>query len=298
MPPPVRIADADDPRIAAYRDVRDADLKRRSGECMAEGRLVVDLVLRGSTRVRARSVLVTEPALAAIEPALEVARASAERESGDVPPVFVATRAVMDAIVGFPIHRGCLAACARPAPMRVDELVELANVGESGGERGGPALFVGLEGIANHDNVGSIFRSAAAFGVAGVALCARSCDPLYRKAIRVSMGHSLRLPFARAEAGENLAQALAAAGATTAALVTDADATPIDRAGELLDGCDRLALLVGAEGSGLARRTVAACAHRLRIAMAPGVDSLNVGVAAAIALQRAAEARRLGSSDG
>lgn len=186
-------------------------------------------------------------------------------------PVFVAAQAVMDAIVGFPIHRGVLAIGHRPP-----ETTSAALLAACGPE----ALVVGLVGIANHDNVGGLFRNAAAFGCAGALLDPATCDPLYRKAIRVSVGASLCLPFARAGGADELLSALEE-GAFTVLALAPSGAEPIERVSRR----GRTALLVGAEGHGLPeeilRRT-----RTIRIPMAPGFDSLNAATAAGIALHR------------
>jgi tRNA G18 (ribose-2'-O)-methylase SpoU len=173
----------------------------------------------------------------------------------------------MDTVVGFAIHRGVLALGERGPALSPAVLAANASV------------LVGLVGLTNHDNVGGIFRNAAAFGASGVLLDAASCDPLYRKAIRVSAGAALVVPFARCASVDEMLAILAAANIEPIAL------TP--RGEETIDSLPpaRRALLLGTEGPGLPD-AVLARTRRVRIDMAPGLDSLNVAVASGIALQR------------
>jgi tRNA G18 (ribose-2'-O)-methylase SpoU len=260
---PVLIEDPDDPRVADYRA---AVRGRADGLFLCEGRLVVGRLLGGS-RYRVRSVLATAPVLEDLRDALGPAP----------PPVFVASTAVIRSIFGFNFHRGCLALGERPEqPASPESVIAPA----------GPRIVVGLDEVTDPDNVGAIFRNAAAFGAAGVLLSAGCADPLYRKTIRVSMGGTLSTPFARTEWGGTL-QALRGAGYTLVALSPDPGAEAIGTAAERLVS-RRLAVIVGAEGPGLGEHTRAAADLRVRIPMAPGVDSLNVATACGIALHRLA----------
>jgi tRNA G18 (ribose-2'-O)-methylase SpoU len=182
----------------------------------------------------------------------------------------------MNRVVGFPIHRGVLAVGRRGTQVSPREL--LAGLGPR-------ALVVGLIGIANHDNVGGIVRNAAAFGADAALLDATSCDPLYRKAIRVSAGASLRVPFARGGLASDLLRELAAAGYEVLAL------SPGGRESlrEIAFGA-RTALLLGAEGHGLPPAILSGT-RSVRVPMAPGFDSLNVATASGIALYEACSAR-------
>jgi len=163
VPTIVPITNRDDPRIAPYRAVRERDLVGRRGEFIAEGEVVLRVLLSPRSRCRAASLLVAQNRLARLAPLLEAVP--------DDVPVYAADQAVMDAIVGFPIHRGILAHGYRPPDPGAAAL--LAGLPEG-------ALVVGLFGIANHDNMGGLFRNAAAFGVGAVLLDARCCDPLSR----------------------------------------------------------------------------------------------------------------------
>jgi tRNA G18 (ribose-2'-O)-methylase SpoU len=257
----VLIEDADDPRVADYRAaVRGGG----GGLFLCEGRLVVRRLLGGS-RYRVHSVLATAPVLEDLRDAL----------GPTPPPVFVASSAMIRSIFGFKFHRGCLALGERPErPASPESVVDPA----------GPRVVVGMDEVTDPDNVGAIFRNAAAFGAAGVLLSPGCADPLYRKTIRVSMGGTLSTPFARTEWGAAL-EALRGAGYTLVALTPDPGAEPIGTAAERLVS-RRLALIVGAEGPGLGARTRETADLRVRIPMAPGVDSLNVATACGIALHR------------
>ncbi len=257
----VPITDPDDPRIAAYRQVRERDLVGRQGGFIAEGEVVLNVLLGPHSRCRPASLLIAEKRLDHLAPLIGTLPAEI--------PVYAASQAVMDAIVGFPIHRGILAHGLRPPEPDAEAL--LRGLGPH-------AVALVLFGIANHDNMGGLFRNAAAFGVDAVLLDAACCDPLYRKAIRVSVGAALKVPFARLPAGEDPLALIDRAGFTALAL-SPAGAEPV--AG--LVRPDRAALLLGAEGPGLADDLLRR-ARTLTIPMAPGWDSLNVAATSAIIL--------------
>jgi tRNA G18 (ribose-2'-O)-methylase SpoU len=186
-------------------------------------------------------------------------------------PVYVASAAVFDRIAGFSVHRGVLALAGRRPPG--DAMPLLAGV----------STAVILEGINDHENLGAIFRNAAALGAGAVLLDPSCCDPLYRRAVRVSVGHVLRVPFARLQPWPGGLVEVSRQGFTVVAL-DPAAAQPIE--GIRCPG--RVALLAGSEGQGLSAEARAAADHRVRIRMTPGVDSLNVATALAIALHRLA----------
>ena len=262
------IEDLDDPRVADYRNVRDADLRVRDGLFMTEGRLNVKRLITVSP-YRTRSVFVTHAGLAGIRPALE--------RLGAQTPVYVAAPALLHAVVGYAMHRGCLAAGERgPEPDLRDFLSSLV----AGDPERPRTLFV-LENVTNSENVGAIFRNALALGADAVVLTRRCVDPLYRRSIRVSMGAALRVPYARAADGPTALGALAAAGFTSIALATGAGATPLADSGP---APRRLALWLGTEGSGLSANLLARIERRVTIPMASGADSLNVATASGIAL--------------
>ena len=185
----------------------------------------------------------------------------------------------MDAVVGFPIHRGILALGRRvTAPSATELLAALPD----------EALVLVLCGIANHDNVGGLFRNAAAFGADAVLLDADSCDPLYRKAIRVSVGAVLTMPFARLARDEDLVEVLAAGGFEALALSPRGETRLAD-----LTRPKRAAVLLGAEGPGLAE-AVLARSRTVAIPMATGFDSLNVATTAGIVLHHLRFAAKAG----
>lgn len=197
---PVRIDDPLDERVAAYVDIRERDLVGRQGRFVAEGKVVLD-VLTATRRFGVESVLILENRLAGMQQVLA-------RLPADV-PVYVVSAAVMDHIAGFHMHRGILAIGLRGELVSPEQL--LGAVGRN-------ALVAVLVGISNHDNVGSIFRNAAAFGANAVLLDKASCDPLYRKAIRVSVGAALKVPFAVADDATIIADLLEKEGVTQFAL--------------------------------------------------------------------------------
>ena len=260
---PERIVSVADPRVADYRSIRDAELVRGRGLFIVEGRGNLRRLVRESGH-RPRSLFVSEPASDGLCDVLAELAA-------DI-PVFVASRAVLSDIAGFDIHRGCLAACERPAPVPPATLLPA---------RGLASLIVVLEGLANPDNVGVVFRNAQAFGADAVLLCPRCCDPFYRKAIRVSMGAVLCVASARLAAWPEALGELRAAGYCVVALHPGDGSEPLAAATRLPQ---RVALMFGTEGVGLSAAALAAADRRLRIGMRPGLDSVNVATASGIAL--------------
>ena len=256
----VPIDDPDDPRTSPYRDVQERDLVGREGLLIAEGEVVLTVLVRRAPE-RVVSLLIAAKRVATL----------ADRIAAlpDDVPVYVVQQAVMDGIAGFHLHRGILALGRRGTETPADQL--LAGTGTR-------ARVVALFGIANHDNMGGIFRNAAAFGADAVFLDADCCDPLYRKAIRVSVGAALTVPFTRLARGEDalalfrrhgfVPLALSPAGATRLA-----DLSPPARA----------AVLLVAEGPGLPGDLLAG-ARTVRIPMADGFDSLNVATTSGIVL--------------
>jgi tRNA G18 (ribose-2'-O)-methylase SpoU len=261
-----RIADAGDPRLVDYRGVRDPEWLRSRGVFLAEGRGVVRILL-AARDFRARSVVVTEAALAAVGDALDALP--------DATPVYLVTHAVLLATSGVRFHQGCVA---------VGERIRAPSVEEVLGGAGRVALA--LEDVVNPDNVGGLFRNAFAFGAGGVLVTARCAPPLYRKAIRTSLGATLRIPFTTVERWpDDLAHARAA-GFALVALTPDPAALPVGDLGASLPLPPRILLLVGNEGVGLSRDALATADLRVRIPMIGGADSINVATAAAIALER------------
>ncbi|HEV7734318.1 MAG TPA: RNA methyltransferase [Candidatus Binatia bacterium] len=262
--PVERVVDADDPRVEPFRDLRDRERGSRDGLFVVETRAVVRELL--ASRFRSRAILVNDAALASLEPI-----------PPDV-PVYVGPMPLLREIVGYNFHRGCLALGERMPDPSLDAI--LAST---------PKRLVMLDDVTDPDNVGVIFRTARAFGADGVLLSEGSADPLYRKAIRTSMGATLLVPFARFVEPLDTLSRLRAAGMTLLAL-TPHDGVDI---GTYVPP-ERAVLLLGTEGAGLRPGVTAAADVALTIPMAAGIDSLNVATAAAIALhalRRVATAR-------
>ncbi len=252
-----RISYADDPRLVDYRSLTDVALRRKvepeHGLFIAEGEKVVRRAVAAGYQLR--SLLVSE------------ARAP---DVADLPgPHFVASYGVLEAVTGFHVHRGVLAAVARRPLATVEEVA-----------RGAHRLMV-LEELSSTTNLGAVFRSAAALGIDGIILAPTCGDPLYRRAVRVSMGQVFVIAYARCERWPDELGELRAKGWRVLALTPDARATAINEV--VAEPQERLALLLGAEGSGLSPAALAAASEWVRIPMAHGVDSLNVAAAAAVA---------------
>jgi tRNA G18 (ribose-2'-O)-methylase SpoU len=256
-----------DPRVADYRAIPEPELLRRRGLFVAEGRLVVRKLL-ASACFRTRSLLLNPAALDSVRDALDVEASPLD--------VFVASAETLAEMTGFHFHRGCLALGERP-PESGPAALSL--------DRSRSSLVVVLEGLSQADNVGSVFRNAAAFGVAAVLLDPACCDPLYRKALRTSMGTILHVPFARMTDTATDLGRLRDMGYRLVALTPSAAACPIDRLAERLADT-RIALLVGTEGTGLSAALEAMADDRVTIPIAADVNSLNVATATGIALHR------------
>ncbi|HEY8524847.1 MAG TPA: RNA methyltransferase [Acidimicrobiales bacterium] len=258
-----------DDRLDDYRALNDPArrraVERRGGYFVVEGLRAVEALLASPYPVR--SILVVERR----EPAVRAALAAHGRAGV---PVLVRPEAEVRAVVGFPFHRGVLAAADRlPLPPVADVVA-------------GARRLAVVEGVNDHENLGALFRNAAAFGVDAVLADPTTADPLYRRSVRVSLGHVLRVPWTRLAAWPEGLGDLRAAGFVLVALTPAREAEPIDALAA--DPPDRLALLLGAEGPGLSTVALAAADRRVRIPIAPGVDSLNVATAAAITFHRLA----------
>lgn len=258
---PIHVNDTDDPRIAAFRDVKERDLTGRQGLFIAEGEVVLRVLASEASRCTPVSILIAEKRL---EKLWEVLK----RLPGDM-PVHVASQAVLNAVAGFDLHRGVLALGRKPEPVEPDVLLDSLR------ER---AVVVVACGIGNHDNMGGLFRNAAAFGAGAVLLDRTCCDPFYRKAIRVSVGAVLRTPMTTGLEAEAMIDLLQGRGFEVLALTPSAEQT----LAELKPG-RRTALLLGSEGPGLPRDIIARC-RPVGIRMAGGFDSLNVAATSAVAL--------------
>ncbi len=260
----------DDSRLSDYRQLAEPDRLAARGLFVAESRHVLRSLVTGG-RFRLRSVLLTEPALDELSGTLDTLGAEI--------PVFVAPRSLFDDLAGFRFHRGCLAIAERGvipgAPALIDAAVE-----------GGGRLVV-LDRVANPDNVGSIFRNAQAFGASGVLLVGGG-DPLYRKAVRVSMGATLQVPFVVCPAWPPLADALREAGFIRLAAVVDANAIPAAELAKRFAGRP-VALVLGGEGAGLGTDLLSQCDAQTTVPIASGIDSLNVATASGILLHHLAQ---------
>jgi tRNA G18 (ribose-2'-O)-methylase SpoU len=267
----VPLTTADDARLAPYRAVKERDLVRASGAFIVEGKVTLTRLVDAS-RFEIISLFLAESRVAPMMDLL----ARLDRQV----PVYTAPQAVMDQITGFHIHRGVLALARRGREPDVASLLE-ARDGQS-------LTLLALIELANHDNVGACFRNAAALGADAVLLDQGSCDPLYRKSIRVSAGTALSLPFARSGRGSDLVEALQNANVACWALSPSGGEPLFD-----LSPPPRLAIVLGAEGPGLSAELIQRC-RRVSIPMAAGIDSLNVATAGAIALAHVFARRRLG----
>ena len=256
----VEIADAGDPRLADYRDLRDVQLRQHfeaeHGLFLAEGEKVVRRAVEAG--FRPRSFLMAPRWIDGLADVL----------SADDAPVYVVSEALAEEVTGFHVHRGALASLHRNPLPPVDAVLAEAR-----------SVLV-LEDIVDHTNVGAIFRSGAALGFDAVLVAPRCADPLYRRSIKVGMGAVFTTPWTRLPDWYDALPTLSAAGFTTVALTLAEDAAPIERA---VAGVDRLALVLGSEGHGLSSRWLETADRRALIPMTGGVDSLNIAAAAAVA---------------
>ncbi len=261
----VAVDRADDERLADYRDLRDVELRKHveaeHGLFLAEGEKVVRRAVEAG--YRPRSFLMAERWLDGLGDVLDASDA----------PCFVVSERLAEEVTGFHVHRGALASLARTAlPSLGDVLVDARSV-------------LVLEDLVDHTNVGAVFRSGAAMGFDAVVLAPRCADPLYRRSVKVAMGAVFSLPWTRLPDWYAALPTLSARGFTTVALTLADDAVPIE---EAVRGVDRLALVLGSEGHGLSERWVRSAEVRATIPMAPGIDSLNVAAASAVACYVAA----------
>ena len=258
MPEPEPVADPADPRLADYLELTDPEARRhreRDVLFVAEGVTAIERLLDSGHRVR--SIVVTPNALARFAGRLDRVDA----------PVYLVSKAVLAAAVGFELHRGAIAAAdRRPLPSIADAVRDARRIAV-------------LEGLNDPENLGAIARSARALGVDALVIDPTCIDPYYRRTVRVSMGEVLYLRVARAASWPGDLDVLADAGVETWALTPDRSAEPIWS----LDVPPRVALMLGAEGPGLSTAALARADRRVRIPIAADVDSLNVGHAAAVA---------------
>jgi tRNA G18 (ribose-2'-O)-methylase SpoU len=255
------VTDAADPRLGDYVDLRDVELRTsmeaEHGLFLAEGEKVVRRAVEAGYRVR--SMLMAPRWLESLSDVL--------MRAADA-PCYVAPPEVVEAVTGFHVHRGALASLERRAlPSVADVLASARRV-------------VVLEDLVDHTNVGAVFRCAAAFGMDAVLLSPRCADPLYRRAVKVSMGTVFLLPYARMTHWYYGLEDLKEAGFQVVALTPGQDAVPLAEA----PFADRVAVVLGTEGAGLSARWTAGADLRVAIPMRAGVDSLNAAAAAAVAL--------------
>ncbi len=255
-----RIADAADDRLADYRDLTDVALRRvlepAGGLYIAESSKVIARALAAGHRPR--SVLVQEKWLDDI------------RDLAADAPIYVVDDDVAEALTGYAVHRGALAAMHRPEPRPMADVIADAR------------LILILEDIVDHTNVGAAFRAAAGLGADAVLISPRCADPLYRRSVRVSMGTVFQVPWTRMPVWREARGILTAAGVHVAALALADDAVGLDEFAAHRP--ERVALMMGSEGDGLSRRALDAADSVVTIPMAGGVDSLNVAAASAVAL--------------
>ena len=267
-----------DPRLDDYTRLKDVKLRSKiepeRGLYMAESANVIERAIQAGHRPR--SFLMSARWLESLMPLIE--RATGSGDGADV-PVFVAEEDVLEHMTGFHLHRGALAAMQRPLLPSLQELLATAR-------DGAPARrVVVLENLVDHTNVGAAFRSAAALGVDAVLVTPQCADPLYRRSVRVSMGTVFQVPWTRLESWPGDIVALQRAGFTVASLALSDDSVSLDDFAALpvLQGAHaRLAMVMGTEGDGLGRRTIAASDYTVKIPMDHGVDSLNVAAASAV----------------
>lgn len=256
-----------DKRLGAYLNIKEKDLTGHQSRFIAEGKVVLRVLLSAS-QFDIESILVAEHKRAGIADILSLCPPHV--------PIYSVSAAIMDQIAGFNMHRGILAVGKKKQPNSVTELIQ--QLPEE-------ARIVILCGISNHDNIGSIFRNAAAFEASCILLDQTCCDPLYRKAIRVSVGATLQIPYARQGSIDEIVTAVATAGMQLIALSPGSTQSLYD-----LPVSGRTALLLGTEGEGLPQHLLSSL-QTARIPMSRHFDSLNVATASGIALSRLSQSR-------
>lgn len=266
----VPLEDPADPRVAEYTSLTDVALRTKvepeQGLYLAESSNVIRRAVAAGHRPR--SFLMAPRWLESMRDVLIAVGGDAD---GGGVPVYVAPEVLLEALTGFHLHRGALASMHRP------ELPTLAEV------LAGARRVVVLEDLVDHTNVGACVRSAAALGIDAILVTPRCADPLYRRAVRVSMGTIFQVPWTRIAPWPDSITELRSLGFQVAALALSDDSVALDEFSATLDDDARVALVLGAEGDGLSRCTIAACDAVVRIPMTGAVDSLNVAAAGAVA---------------
>ncbi|MFF4789793.1 TrmH family RNA methyltransferase [Streptomyces sp. NPDC001276] len=257
----ITVEDPDDPRLHDYTDLTDVELRRRrepaEGLFIAEGEKVIRRARDAGYEMR--SMLLSAKWVDAMRDVIDELTA----------PVHVVSPELAERVTGYHVHRGALASMQRkPLPTAAEVLRTARRVAV-------------MESVNDHTNIGAIFRSAAALGMDAVLLSPDCADPLYRRSVKVSMGAVFSVPYARLDIWPGGLEAVRGAGFTLLALTPDEKAKTLDEAAP--HRMDRVALMLGAEGAGLSTRALAAADEWVRIPMSHGVDSLNVGAAAAVA---------------
>jgi tRNA G18 (ribose-2'-O)-methylase SpoU len=259
----ISVTAADDDRLADYVRLRDASLRRHleaeRGLFIAEGEKVIRRAVESGHRPR--SFLLAPRWLAGLADVLE---------RWPEVPVYLVSEDLAEQVTGFHVHRGALASLHREQRHQVADLLSTSRL-------------VVVEDVVDHTNVGAIIRNAAGLGWDGVLLTPRTADPLYRRAIKVSMGAVFSLPWARLDSWYDAPDLLRSAGFLTVALTPAPDAVELVGLAATVGPDQRIAILVGTEGDGLSPRWQQAAAVRARIGMHAGIDSLNVAAAMAIA---------------
>ncbi|MFJ3823875.1 TrmH family RNA methyltransferase [Streptomyces nodosus] len=257
----ITVDDPDDPRLRDYTGLTDVELRRRrepaEGLFIAEGEKVIRRAADAGYEMR--SMLLTAKWADVMRDVIDELRA----------PVYTVSPELAERVTGYHVHRGALASMQRKPLPPADDILA------------GARRVVIMESVNDHTNIGAIFRSAAALGMDAVLLSPDCADPLYRRSVKVSMGAVFSVPYARLETWPKGLEAVREAGFTLLALTPDEKAKILDETAP--HTMERVALMLGAEGDGLSRRALAAADERVRIPMAHGVDSLNVGAAAAVA---------------
>ncbi|MEU5975483.1 RNA methyltransferase [Streptomyces sp. NPDC047315] len=265
----ITVEDPDDPRLSDYTGLTDVELRRRrepaEGLFIAEGEKVIRRAKDAGYEMR--SMLLSAKWVDVMKDVID-----------EIPaPVYAVSPELAERVTGYHVHRGALASMQRkPLPSAAELLTATRKV-------------VVMESVNDHTNIGAIFRSAAALGMDAVLLSPDCADPLYRRSVKVSMGAVFSVPYARLDAWPRGLETVREAGFTLLALTPDEKATAIDEAGP--HRLDRVALMLGAEGDGLSTQALVAADEWVRIPMAHGVDSLNVGAAAAVAFYAVATGR-------
>ncbi|MBW8704722.1 23S rRNA (guanosine-2'-O-)-methyltransferase RlmB [Streptomyces sp. MBT84] len=267
----ITVEDPDDPRLGDYTGLTDVELRRKrepaEGLFIAEGEKVIRRAKDAGYEMR--SMLLSAKWVDVMRDVIDELPA----------PVYAVSPELAEQVTGYHVHRGALASMQRRPLPTADELLSTAR------------RVVVMESVNDHTNIGAIFRSAAALGIDAVLLSPDCADPLYRRSVKVSMGAVFSVPYARLETWPKGLESVREAGFALLALTPDEKAKTLDETAP--HKMERVALMLGAEGDGLSTQALVAADEWVRIPMAHGVDSLNVGAAAAVAFYAVATGRPL-----